>query len=197
MVNLYHLLICCINHIYQTTLNLNLQYLLRISINRKNGIKSLKSNNFIDYICKKYDGNSIEIKTVNEFYFRPQIKRILADKSDDLECLDILCSKLDQRYEKMLLVRNDNAINVEKSANLDIDERILLKKIAQHTKNVSIDKEEKVSFSIEIPNCLKAINELNSFEHDTISHKYKFEFRKVLDLFKTLFINDVMKNVKH
>ncbi|RNA25748.1 Retinoblastoma 1, partial [Brachionus plicatilis] len=193
LVNSYHLLICCINYLYQRIENLNQQYLLDISICRKNGLKSLKFNKFIDYICKKYDGNSIEIKTVNEYYFQPQIKNLLSDKCESMEFLHILCTKLDKNYEKILLNRN-NCANTELSFNLDIDERVLLKKLVHHSEKMAIDQEEKALFSIKVSDSLQTIYDLDNHEHESKPHNHKFEFQKNLDLFKTLFINDVIKN---
>lgn len=195
LVNSYHLLICCVNYMYQNIENLNQEYLLRISISRKNGLKHLKFNKFIDYICKKYDGNSVEIKTVNEYYFRPQMENLFPNKSDNIELLDSLCYKLEQNYEK-ILNRKDNATNTENSINLDIDERVFLNKLESHSHNLSIAESEKVWFSINVPDCLKTINDFSIHGYQSKSYYQKFEFQKILDLFKTLFINDAMKNVR-
>ena len=103
----------------------------------------------IEYICLRYDGNLIHVKTINEHYFTPQIKYLLTQKhlfnhksshlaniffltNSSVVDFKLLCDNLNSLYENpKLVVTSLNKANTKNSLNLsfgaqDIDERIFL-----------------------------------------------------------------------
>ncbi|CAF0724811.1 unnamed protein product [Brachionus calyciflorus] len=142
LVNSYHLLICCINFLYENMSNLNETYIIKLDKN--------KSNRLIDHICTKYDGNAIEIKTINKYYFKPQVKQILLNlnlttldnddihfKISEIKLLKIFNFKLNRIYARFLLKQNEetNEIRLNNNNNnhneldnfrIDIDERVFI-----------------------------------------------------------------------
>jgi hypothetical protein len=90
LVNSYHLLVCTLNLLYinvKFSLNSydtsNLHQTLLANFKQTQKLiehETFKSNTVLEYMCSKFDGNLIEVKTINEHYFRPQIKSLIEQK---------------------------------------------------------------------------------------------------------------------
>ena len=168
MVNSYHLLVCTLN-----LLHINVKFSLETYETNKNSSSSsnlhqillakfkltqkqiendlIKSNTLLEYICSKYNGNLIEVKTINEHYFRPQIKSLLNQKilNSNANCDDdflnrnvffftnspsnsfkTLYTNLTHLYENLKLrlrnVRGENLNETSFNGAQDVDERLFL-----------------------------------------------------------------------
>ena len=210
LVNSYHLLICCINLIY---LNLNwsllsksntayLNKLLLVKLDDENQSELLVDessdlfslNYFIDYVCKKFDGNTIEVKTINEHYFKPQIKQLLAQSVlnkdsnknlfylDDLNEFKNLHLNLNSTYESLLNKNNDvttKKLNIFISMCIDYDERLFINANQNSDDNedgaenemmdvetVNGSNKFKDLYKLVVPSCLYSI--LNPSEDETL-----------------------------
>lgn len=200
---------CCINLIY-----LNLKPLDIDDNELKNYKKNLllvkievgkQQNNFnllIDYLCKNFDGEPIETKTINEHYFKPQLinlneKHIFGLKYVDKHnpssyCLNLIdlkqpnkfkaCLKrLNNTYDSYLLQQNTstkcNSINfLDLVYSYDIDDRMF------------INKNEQLNSSNEnTASGLNTEDELNNEDFDqddeTDSHNSSFVTTTYADLF--------------
>jgi hypothetical protein len=88
----------------------------------------------IDYLCSRFDGEPLQVKTVNEHYFKHQLDAFKADAADtplldaagrvDLGQLDRLLEKLEALYERSLGAR-------EETGGAVVDERMFLDAPAQ------------------------------------------------------------------
>lgn len=81
----------------------------------------------IDYLCKRFDGQCLEVKTINEHYFKPQVSILglslttISDQDSLLEMVD----KLNRVYEDRL----KPADNSKQFSN--IDQRFFLRNIQE------------------------------------------------------------------
>jgi hypothetical protein len=150
LINSFHLLLCTINLIYSN-------------------IK--KSSNIIDYLCDNFQGDQLQVKTINEHYFKQQIKNLiqldiidedlLFNKSDSLfistskQKFERIFSSLDKEYE-LFILKPINGNNIT-----DIDERFFILESEHSTmiNNESFQLNEKV---LSVPTCVSSISELKS-----------------------------------
>ena len=107
MVNSYHLLICSINLVYE-------HFIASAAAGGAENILLIKlepNQYLIDYLCKRFDGHGLEVKTVNEHYFKPHVRAMLEDDSEstrllfalnDPKSLGTLVAKLNGLYEENL-----------------------------------------------------------------------------------------------
>ncbi len=212
LVNSYHLLLCCINLIY-----LNLKPLDEDDNELKSYKKNLllvkievgkQQNNFnllIDYLCKNFDGEPIETKTINEHYFKPQLmnlneKHIFGLKYVDKHnpssyCLNLIdlkrrnkfkaCLKrLNNTYDSYLLQQNTStkcsSINcLDLVYSYDIDDRMFININDQFNSNSNENNTQASGLNTE--------DELNNEEFDqddeTDSHNSSFVTTTYADLF--------------
>ena len=157
LVNSYHLLLCSINLLY-----LNLVILPHNEAEIKNYKKNLllvkietastaaKPNNnlLIDYLCRTFDGQVIETKTINEHYFKTQLLSLMekkvfgfryvdkySDTNDFFSLIDLknrtkfktILNKLNKLYESFITSNDSTKCNtlscMDATYTTDIDER--------------------------------------------------------------------------
>lgn len=91
----------------------------------------------IDYLCKKFEGQALEAKTINEHYFKHQINELSQlgfcgpNGIIDLNDLPDILNKTNQLYEELLdSPKSTEKVNVltclSQVHTLDIDERLFL-----------------------------------------------------------------------
>jgi len=140
------------------------------------------SNNLlIDYLCRKFDGQVIETKTINEHYFKTQLLSLIEKKIFGLRYVDkygnsndfftlidlknrskvlTIVSKLNKSYESLIMSNEHSKCNVlngmELNSSFDIDERQF---IAKH---------EHFNYNSDLS--LNNTSDLDDLEDETDSH---------------------------
>lgn len=139
LVNSYHLLICAINLMYENVIKKS---------HRLDGnilLLELDSHQYlIDYLCKRFDGQSLEVKTINEHYFKPQVSALGLSfffNMNDKESLLAMVDKLNRVYEDLLKPEDSS----KQFSNLD--QRFFLRNI-QESFDKQREKEQGVGMKL-------------------------------------------------
>lgn len=140
LVNLYHLLICCLNNIWKR--------LLLTSDFKQIKLTELDTNNpnsLLEHICKNFDANLIQVKTINEYYFK----------------MDQFIGANLENLVKLLSKSYENSIN-NSLINNAIDDRFFLENL---DRNYIIFENDQEFFKLMLPECLSVL--LDESEHDS------------------------------
>lgn len=129
-MNSYHLLICAINLMYENVIKNN------HGIDGNILLLELDSHQYlIDYLCKRFDGQCLEVKTINEHHFKPQVSALglsFSFNMNDKDSLLTMVDKLNRLYEDRLKPEDSS----KQFSNLD--QRFFLRNIQE-----SFDKQRE------------------------------------------------------
>lgn len=150
--------------------------------------KKSNSNLFIDYLCKQFDGQTLEAKTINAHYFKPQLQslidknmfgtRLAAPKCEHSTLIDLrkrtkfkrILTRLSKSYDSFITVNDSNlkcnAFNcLDLIYSFDIDERLFLTKYQQQ-------QQQQVSEFTSLAHVTHSDNdeELDEVDDETDSH---------------------------
>lgn len=135
LVNSFQLLVCCLNLIYANLArDPTLSSCLLAPVSSSS---SSKSANIIEFLCKEYEIQAIEVKTIYEHYFKPQVRLMVSQKifHDYADCerlerglfasdqLQAIRQRLFDAYETLLVDANQAG---PRTCVFELDERLFL-----------------------------------------------------------------------
>ena len=149
LVNSFNLLICCLNSIYDC-LDSTKSSIIKLSTLNDFG------SSLLDYLCKSYCVDLIDVKTVNEFYYKPQLDKLnisymLVNSNVLFDNIDKYCKDLSNLY-KNLINRSSKSTSMDESFFIRNKEDI----------KIDILKFEKIN-TIKLPVELSKLDELIKF----------------------------------
>jgi hypothetical protein len=158
-------------------------------------LNNLNSNNLIDYMCSRFDGHSMEVKTIYEHYFKPQVRNLIEkgrfilvaqngkpinNEDKELEASGELrlsglagCVTAVQTDSLLKCLNNEyenNHLNYDESdSQYSLDERILLLSSSHLDYSLKLNKsqdEDNTKWILLVPECLKSLYRNGLAQHD-------------------------------
>ncbi len=181
---------------------MNESSIFRFKISEIDSTDALNQNRFIEFLCKLFDGQVMDVKTIYEFEFKTKLNAIheminkqqiktstnlidFTKKSDQIFLFESLCdlrnsySFLNKLYEIDPMDRANKKQNTNKfeiDYSLDFDERIFLSNETINLNNTDHNETQDLPNQypqIRLPDCLEELSSLSLADSPILSKNQK------------------------